>query len=110
MDQIGDALHVDGNGAALQDAARQRPRRGEVPVTDEAGGSRWKRDVIRKRSEILRHVVRKVVRISEIDHDGNLRGLLRNSGQASAAARLRHHLERTQGKRGNTKDVKLVRV
>ena len=40
MHQIGDALQVDGNGATLQDATRERPRRGEVPVTDEAGRGR----------------------------------------------------------------------
>ena len=37
MRQIGDTLQVDGNGATLQDATRERPRRGEVPVTDETG-------------------------------------------------------------------------
>ena len=36
MHQIGDTLHV-GSGATLQDATRERPRRGEVPVTDEEG-------------------------------------------------------------------------
>ena len=36
MHQIGDTLQVDGKRAALQDAARERPRRGEVPITDEA--------------------------------------------------------------------------
>ena len=58
-DQVGHALLVDGDRAAMQDAARERPSRGEVPITDEAGRSRRKRDDVRGRSEILRHVVRK---------------------------------------------------
>ena len=37
MHQIGDTLQMDGKRAALQDAARERPRRGEVPITDEKG-------------------------------------------------------------------------
>ena len=35
MHQIGDTLQVDGKRATLQDATRERPRRSEVPVTDE---------------------------------------------------------------------------
>ena len=89
-DQVGHALLVDGERAALQDAARERPRRSEVPITDEAGRSRKKRDDVRGRSEILRHVVRKTVRISEVDLDGHGRRLLRKGGQTSAATRLRH--------------------
>ena len=59
MDQVGHTLlQVYGQRAALQDAARERPRRGEVPITDEAGRGRRKRDVVRQRCEILRHVVR----------------------------------------------------
>ena len=50
--------------------SEERPRRGEVPITDEAGRGRRKRDVVRERSEILRRVVRKTVRISEVDLDG----------------------------------------
>ena len=73
MDQVGHTLQVHGRRAALQDAARERPRRGEVPITDEAGRGRRKRDVVRERSEILRHVVRKTVRISEVDLDGKRR-------------------------------------
>ena len=34
---MGDTLQVDGNGTTLQDATRERPRRGEVPITDETG-------------------------------------------------------------------------
>ena len=89
-DQVGHGLLVAGERAALQDAARERPRRSEVPITDEAGRSRKKRDDVRGRSEILRHVVRKKVRISEVDLDGHGRRLLRKGGQTSAATRLRH--------------------
>ena len=70
MDQVGHSLHVDGERATLQDAARERPRRGEVPITDEAGWGRRERDVVRERSGILRHAVRKTVGISEVDLDG----------------------------------------
>ena len=64
------ALCVDGERATPQDAARERPRRGELPITHEAGKGRRKRDVVRERSEILRHAVRKTVGVSEVDLDG----------------------------------------
>ena len=35
MHQIGDTLQVGGKRETLQDATRERPRRSEVPVTDE---------------------------------------------------------------------------
>ena len=53
---------------------RERARRGEVPVIDETGRSRGD---TRQGSEIPRHVVRKAVRINEVDFDGHLKSLLR---------------------------------
>ena len=63
MDRVSDTLKVGGERAALQDAARERgPEEAKSP--SQTRGKR-KRDVVRERSEILRHVVRKTVRISE---------------------------------------------
>ena len=39
MHQIGDTLQMDGKRATVQDAARERPGRREVPVTNETEGA-----------------------------------------------------------------------
>ena len=75
--QAGDALQVDGNGTALQDAAREGPRGGEVPVTDEAGRDGEQVD-IRERHRVVRETVRTVLRVRQVDRYG-LRRLPRAS-------------------------------
>ena len=68
MHQIGDALHVDGNGATLQDATREMPRRGEVSATDETGRGREHIDLGEDR--VVGEAVRVGLRVREVDRHG----------------------------------------
>ena len=116
MHQIGDTLQVDGKRATLQDATRERPRRSEVPITDEARRG-WEHIDLGE-DRVIGETVGDGLRVREVDRHGlrrlrRRRGTSKTSCQASTAAELRHqrhHLEpKGEDKRGQKISL-LVRV
>ena len=65
-----------GGGATLQDATRERPRRGEVPVTDEAGKGREQIDLGEDR--VVGEAVRVGLRVREVDRHGSREKVAKN--------------------------------
>ena len=68
---------MSGNGTALQDAAREGTRSGEMSFTDEAGRDGEQVDV-RERDRVVRETVRVVLRVRQVDRH-YLLSLLLNS-------------------------------
>ena len=66
--QIGDTLQVDGKRITLQDATRERPRRSEVPITDEARRGWEYIDVGEDR--VIGETVGDGLRVREVDRHG----------------------------------------
>ena len=62
---IGDTLQVDGKRATLQDATRERPRRSEMPITDEAG--RGRRHIDLGEDRVIGKTVGDGLRVREVD-------------------------------------------
>ena len=68
MHQIGGTLQVDGKRATLQDATRERPRRSEATITDEARRGREHIDLGEDR--VIGETVGDGLRVRENDRHG----------------------------------------
>ena len=89
MYQVGDALEVNWKVTTLQETARERPRSGEMPLTDETRRNGEQVD-IRERHRVVRETVRIVLHVRQVDRHTLLRLLNSSLSRQTSTAALRH--------------------